>query len=678
LSFSHAIADNVYFCSDVNQESKEKLKASFMSQFSLFTDFEINLFKAGKYYRAFECMGSHIIPKSSDTEGGVYFAVWAPNARQVSVIGSFNYWNKTTHKMIARWDGSGIWEVFIPAAQKGDTYKYCIWSPDGRLLEKTDPYAFMWETPPNTASIVWDLDFTWDDAAWMERRRAQAGKPQPMTVYEVHAGSWQRKGYEGNRSLSYREMIDELVPYVAEMGFTHVEFMPVMEHPYEPSWGYQTLGYFAPTSRFGSPQDFMALVEAFHKAGIGVILDWVPSHFPMDAHGLYDFDGTHLYEHADPRKGYHPDWKSAIYNYGRNEVRCFLMSSALFWMEKFHADGLRVDAVASMLYLDYSRKEGEWIPNQFGGRENLEAISFLREFNEMIYGTFPDAVTIAEESTAFFGVSKPTYVGGLGFGQKWMMGWMHDTLNYMKRPPIYRRWHQNDITFSLVYAFSENFMLPLSHDEVVYGKGSLLTRMPGDEWQRFANLRMMLGYMFTHPGTRLLFMGSEFGQGGEWNFKDQLDWWLLDSKMHKGVQTFVKDLNALNKNQPAIYEKAFAQEGFEWVSGDDSQNSVIAYLRKGADPKKTLLVVCNMTPATLEGYDLGVPTAGIWAELLNSDAEKYGGSNLLNSGELKTHKGTRHGRTQFLSLTLSPLATMVFEIIKAELPKKKVVKKKDN
>ena len=625
---------------------------------SLFTDFDISLFKAGKHFKTYEKLGSHII-KNGDTEG-VMFSVWAPNARKVSVIGNFNFWNKMTHQMTPRWDGSGIWEIFIPEAKKGDTYKYCIWSGDGRLLEKTDPYAFMWETPPHTASIVWDLDYTWDDHEWREKQLAKIGKPQPMTAYEIHAGSWKRKGFEGNRSLTYREMAEDLVPYVAEMGFTHVEFMPIMEHPYEPSWGYQTLGYFAPSSRFGTPQDFMFLVESFHKAGVGVILDWVPSHFPMDAHGIYDFDGTHLYEHADPRLGYHPDWKSAIYNYSRNEVRCFLISSALFWMDKFHADGLRVDAVASMLYLDYSRNEGEWIPNHFGGRENLEAISFLKEFNETVFANYPAAVTIAEESTAFAGVSRPTWMNGLGFSQKWMMGWMHDTLNYFKRPPIYRKWHQNEITFSIVYGFSENFMLPLSHDEVVYGKGSLLTRMPGDEWQKFANLRLMFGYMFTHPGTRLVFMGCEFGQGGEWAFEGQLDWWLLDSPMHKGVQNLVKDLNALNKNQPAIYERAFDSDGFQWVTYDDTENSVISYLRKANDDANDILVVCNMTAAILRGYELGVPKAGKWTEIMNTDADRYGGTNVLNEGNLKTTKGEKHGQMQFLSLTLAPLATQVF------------------
>ncbi|MFM2267707.1 MAG: 1,4-alpha-glucan branching protein GlgB [Bacteroidota bacterium] len=659
-----------------------------MKYFSLFTDFDINLFKAGKHYKIYEKMGSHIVSDGADS--GVYFSVWAPNARAVSVIGNFNYWDRTANKMNVRQDGSGIWEIFVPEIGEGETYKYCILTPDGNWVEKTDPYAFMWETPPRTASIVWDLKYQWKDSAWLAERNKKSGKPQPMSVYEVHLGSWQRNAYEGNRSLTYREMAVEMVTYVKEMGFTHIEFMPAMEHPYAPSWGYQVLGYFAPTSRFGTPQDFMHLIESFHEAGIGVILDWVPSHFPMDAHGIYQFDGTHLYEHADPRKGYHPDWKSAIFNYGRNEVRSFLISNALFWLDKFHADGLRVDAVASMLYLDYSRKEGEWIPNIYGGNHNLEAIAFIREFNETVYSNFPDTVTIAEESTSFTGVSRPTWEGGLGFGQKWMMGWMHDTLTYMKRDSIHRKWHQNEITFSAVYAFTENFMLPFSHDEVVYGKGSLLTRMPGDEWQKFANLRAMYGYMFTHPGTRLMFMGCEFAQGGEWQFDGALDWWLLDSRYHKGVQTLVKDLNALNKNQPAIYEKGFSPEGFEWITFDDSQNSVICYVRKAKNADKMLLVVCNFSANTIENYMAGVPKEGVWREILNTDSEKYGGANVTNTSDLKTHKMTLHNREQVLGFRLAPLATMVFELVEikkdepnllaeAEKPRRRAMRtKKEN
>jgi 1,4-alpha-glucan branching enzyme len=645
-----------------------------MSHFSLFTEFDINLFKAGKHFRIYEKLGSHLAVH--ENEAGCYFSVWAPSAKKVSVIGEFNFWNKTSNTLDCRPDGSGIWEIFVPGVTKGMTYKYCIWAPDGRLLEKTDPYAFLWEVPPRTASIVWDLEYTWNDAAWLEQRREKSGNPQPMSVYEIHAGSWKRHSGQGNRSLTYREMAEDLVPYIKEMGFTHVEFMPIMEHPYEPSWGYQVLGYFAPSSRFGTPQDFMHLMDTFHQNGVGVILDWVPSHFPMDAHGIYEFDGTHLYEHADPRQGYHPDWKSAIYNYGRNEVRSFLISNALFWIDVYHADGLRVDAVASMLYLDYSRKTGEWIPNNFGGNHNLEAISFLREFNEQVYGSFPDAVTIAEESTAFTGVSRPTWMGGLGFGQKWMMGWMHDTLNYMKRDPMFRRWHQNEITFSIVYAFTENFMLPLSHDEVVYGKGSLLTRMPGDEWQRFANLRLMYGYMFTHPGTQLIFMGGEFGQGGEWNFEQQLDWWLLDSPFHKGIQKTVKDLNHFIKTKPALYEKSFAADGFEWVAYDDSQNSIVSYLRKGEAGTNPLLVVCNFTPAVHRGYRIGVPSAGKWQEVFNTDSAEYNGSGIGNPNKITTLEQALHGKTQALEITIPPLSVVVFELVEKQ-PAKKIAATKE-
>ncbi len=509
---------------------------------SLFTDFDISLWKAGKNFRAYDKLGSHVV--EVEDEKGTYFAVWAPSARGVSVIGDFNGWNRQQHKLNPRWDSSGIWEGFIPGVGNGTVYKYAIDGPNGEPLEKGDPFARLWEVPPKTASVVWDTYFEWEDQDWMDSRIEVNGIDKPYSVYEVHLGSWKKK--EGaTESLSYRELAVDLVEYVKEMNFTHVEFLPVMEHPYFPSWGYQITGYFAPSSRFGGPQDFMYLVQELHKAGIGVILDWVPSHFPNDAHGLAQFDGTHLYDHADPRKGFHPDWKSAIFNYGRNEVRSFLISNALFWLDRYHIDGLRVDAVASMLYLDYSRKEGEWIPNQYGGNENLEAISFLREFNEAVFREYPDTMTIAEESTSFTGVSRPTYVGGLGFGQKWMMGWMHDTLGYFKNDPVHRSYHHGELTFSLVYAFSENFMLPLSHDEVVHGKGPLIDRMPGDEWQRFANLRAMYGYMFTHPGSQLLFMGGEFGQTTEWSIERGLDWSLVEFAPHQRMKTFVADLNDL-------------------------------------------------------------------------------------------------------------------------------------
>ena len=624
---------------------------------SLLTDYDIALFKSGKHYKLYEKLGSHRI--EVDGQWGTQFAVWAPSAKSVSVIGNFNHWNKQTHHLTPRWDSSGIWEGFIPLVEKGELYKYCIETQDGQLLEKGDPFALFWERPPNTSSITWDLDYDWKDKDWLEQRKNKAGQSQPYSLYEMHLGSW--KKYAIDKSLSYQELAIELVAYVKKMGFTHVEFMPPMEHPYDPSWGYQITGYFAPTSRFGTPQDFMALVDAFHQADIGVILDWVPSHFPEDAHGLGKFDGTCLYEHSDLRKGFHPDWKSLIFNYGRYEVRSFLISNALFWLDKYHIDGLRVDAVASMLYLDYSRKDGEWIPNEFGGNENLEAVSFLKEFNETVYKEFPDAVTIAEESTAWPGVSRPTYTDGLGFGQKWMMGWMHDTLNFFKEDPVHRKYHHDQITFSLVYGFTENFMLPLSHDEVVHGKGSIIDRMPGDEWQRFANLRLLYSYMFTHPGTKLLFMGNEFGQTTEWNLEDGLQWWLLDHEVHRGIQNFIADLNQYYKNTPAIYEKQFSPDGFEWISNDDGENSMLAYIRKGTDEYKMQLVICNFTPVVRENFDIGVIKAGQWREILNSDSKKYGGSGIKNEGIFTANKKGSHHKPFSLTLTLPPLATVIFE-----------------
>lgn len=641
--------------------------------YSLLTEFDSNLFKAGKHFRIYQKLGSHII--TVEGQSGTYFAVWAPNAQSVSVIGNFNGWNRQSHPLSVRWDGTGIWEGFLPGVGKGALYKYHIHSRDGRRLEKGDPYALFWEIPPNTASIVWDLDYHWNDSQWMKSRGEHSGLDRPYSVYEVHLGSW-RKRAGGAESLSYRELADELVSYVKEMGFTHIEFLPVMEHPYFPSWGYQTTGYFAPTSRFGTPQDFMYMMDAFHQAGIGVILDWVPSHFPTDAHGLADFDGTHLYDHADPRLGFHPDWKSAIFNYGRNEVRSFLISNALFWLEVYHADGLRVDAVASMLYLDYSRKAGEWIPNHLGGNENFEAIAFLREFNESVYREYPDAITIAEESTAWSGVSRPVYTGGLGFGQKWMMGWMHDTLNFFKNDPIHRKYHHNMITFSIVYAFSENFMLPLSHDEVVHGKGSLLNRMPGDEWQRFANLRTLFGYMFTHPGTRLLFMGGEFGQTTEWNIEKGVEWWLLQFDYHKGVQAWIKKLNHYYRNTPALYEKQFSHEGFEWIEHNDYTNSVLSYLRKGKDADHPTVVVCNFTPVVREQYELGVPADGTWKVVLNSDDKDFGGSAFDIHTEVKSKKENKHGRPYSINLKLPPLAVIVLERKKSEGGATKAAKQK--
>lgn len=625
---------------------------------SLLTEYDEYLFKSGKHFRLHEKLGSHIIEREG--QWGVHFAVWAPSAKAVSVAGDFNGWNSHSHTLYSRLDQSGIWEGFIPGIGKGTLYKYHIQSKDGRRLEKGDPFALFWEIPPKTASIVWDLNYEWKDQQWMAERKKKKGQAQPYSVYEAHIGSWRKKA-GGAESLSYRELAHELVPYVKEMGFTHVEFMPVMEHPYFPSWGYQVTGYFAPTSRFGTPEDFMYLMDAFHQAGIGVILDWVPSHFPTDAFGLADFDGTHLYDHADPKQGFHPDWKSAIFNYGRNEVRNFLISNALFWLDVYHADGLRVDAVASMLYLDYSREEGEWVPNQYGGNENLEAIAFLKEFNEMVFQEFPDAVTIAEESTAWTGVSRPTYVGGLGFSQKWMMGWMNDTLNYFKNDPVYRRYHHHQITFSLVYAFSENFMLPLSHDEVVHGKGSLLTRMPGDEWQRFANLRLLFGYMFTHPGTQLLFMGGEFGQSSEWSLERGLDWSLLQYDYHQGVQKWIKKLNQYYKDTPALYEKQFSPEGFEWLDHTDHENSVVAYFRRGGDKDKYVVVICNFTPVVRDGYQIGLPKAGRWKEALNSNAKEFGGTGDHCGHDLQPQEGESHGRDYHAKLSLPALSVVAFE-----------------
>lgn len=601
-------------------------------------------------------MGSHTI--EVDGQSGTYFAVWAPNARAVAVIGNFNTWNKNANPLSPRWDASGIWEGFIPGVAHGELYQYHIQTHYGQELAKADPYARFAEVPPKRASIVWELDYEWQDTEWMEQRKAQVEQEKPYSVYEVHLGSWKKFG-NGSSSLSYRQMADELVQYVSDMGFTHIEMMPVMEHPYYPSWGYQVTSYFAPTSRYGKPEDFAYLVDKCHQAGIGVLLDWVPSHFPNDGFALAQFDGTHLYEHADPRKGFHPDWKSAIFNYSRNEVRNFLISNALFWVEQYHADGLRVDAVASMLYLDYSRNEGEWIPNEYGGRENLESISLLKEFNEVVHKEYPDVITIAEESTAWPGVSQPTYNGGLGFDQKWMMGWMHDTLGYFKRNPIYRRFHHNEITFSIIYAFSERFMLPLSHDEVVHGKRSLLGRMPGDEWQRFANLRLLYGYMYTHPGTKLLFMGGEFAQTSEWSHATGLRWEQAEKPYHKGMQAWVKALNNIYKDTPALYEQQFSNEGFEWVEHGDGRNSVLSYLRKGKD--STVLVVCNFTPIPHDNFQMGCPTEGTWRQILNSDEQAYGGSAITYPETVEAQAKPWHGRPYSIFLTLPPLGIVALE-----------------
>lgn len=625
--------------------------------FSLFTDLDIDLFKAGKHFQLYEKFGAHIV--EIDGVQGVYFSVWAPSAKSVWVIGDFNNWNGTQHLLNVRWDSSGIWEGFIPNVKKGAIYKYKIQSKNYNFIsEKADPFAIYCQNPPETASVVWDLKYKWKDTSWIKKRKEINALNKPHSVYEVHLGSWKRHKTE-DRFLTYIELADQLVAYVKDTGFTHVEFMPIMEYPYDPSWGYQLVGYFAPTSRFGEPEDFMFLVDKFHEAGIGVILDWVPSHFPDDAHGLGFFDGSNLYEHPDRRKGYHPDWKSLVFNYGRNEVRSFLISNALFWLEYYHADSLRVDAVASMLYLDYSRNEGEWEPNILGGRENLDTISFLKEFNEAVYTNYEGVQTIAEESTSFPMVSRPTYAGGLGFGMKWMMGWMNDSLEYFKRETIYRKFHQNDLTFSMTYAFAENFMLPLSHDEVVHGKSSILGRMPGDEWQRFANLRLLYSYMFMHPGGKLLFMGCEFGQYTEWNFAGSLDWNLLDFELHNGIKKCITDLNTLYKSNPALYEKQFEQEGFEWINSDDV-NAVLTFGRKGTKEKENLIIVCNFTEIVRENYRIALPNRGKLTEIFNSDKTIYGGSGIENSKPIKAEKIPYYGRDFSAEITLPPLGVSVF------------------
>jgi 1,4-alpha-glucan branching enzyme len=626
--------------------------------YSLFTDFDISLFKSGKHFKLYEKLGSHVV-KIND-KIGTYFSVWAPSAASVAVYGNFNGWNKTSHQLMPRWDQSGIWEGWVADIGNGEVYKYLIKSnADGQDHEKGDPFALRWEESPKTASVVWDTWYEWSDKEWMAQRKEKNALNSPFSVYEIHLGSWKRDPENNDRRLSYREIADTLVPYVKELGFTHVEFMPIMQHPYEPSWGYQITGYFAASSRFGTPQDFMYLIEELHKNDIGVILDWVPSHYPNDAHGLYRFDGTALYEHEDPRMGYHPDWKSYIFNYGRYEVRSFLISNAIFWLDRFHADGLRVDAVASMLYRDYSRNAGEWIPNVFGGRENLEVISLFKELNEEIYKNYPDVQTIAEESTAFPGVSKPTYLGGLGFGMKWMMGWMNDTLGYFAKDPMYRKYHQDDLTFSTVYAFSENFMLPLSHDEVVYGKGSLLNKMPGDEWQKFANLRLLFTYMYTHPGTKLLFMGGEFGQSHEWDFENSLDWHLLETDKHKGVLNLVKAINNIYKTYPALFDKQFSPEGFAWLDTTDRENSIVYYQRKGLSEQ--LLVLLNLTPLPKQEYRIGVPEAKFYEEIFNSDSLAYWGSGINNEGKIKVEAVASHGFNHSIVLKVPPLAGIILK-----------------
>jgi len=622
---------------------------------SLFTAQDVYLFREGTHYNLYDKLGAH--PAAREGRDGVLFGVWAPNAEGVSVTGDFNDWNKESHPLFPRPDESGIWEGFIPGLGTGTMYKYFIRSRvKGFMVEKRDPFGFFNEIPPSTASVVWDLGYEWNDGEWMRSRKDTTGPDRPISVYELHLGSWKRTP-EGT-FLTYRDTAEPLIRHIKEGGFTHVEFLPVTEYPFFGSWGYQTIGYFSPTSRFGTPQEFMALIDVLHQNGIGVILDWVPSHFPADEHGLVYFDGTHLFEHADPRRGFHPDWKSYIFNLGRNEVREFLISSAFFWCDKYHADGLRVDAVASMLYLDYSRKEGEWTPNKFGGREDLDAIDFLKTLNTRLYERFPDIVTVAEESTSWPGVSRPVYSGGLGFGMKWNMGWMHDTLSYFTRDPVYRKYHHDRLTFSYMYAFSENFMLALSHDEVVHGKKSLLSKMPGDDWQKFANLRLLLAYLFAHPGKKLLFMGAEFGQWREWNHDQSLDWHLLDSPEHAGVLRWVQTLNRLYRGEPALHERDFEPEGFHCVDANDSQQSVVSLLRYGRDRADPLLAVCNFTPVPRTGYRVGVPAPGYWKELANSDAAEFGGSNVGNLGGTETIPVAVHGFYDALSLTLPPLGAV--------------------
>jgi 1,4-alpha-glucan branching enzyme len=625
---------------------------------SFLSDDDLYLFNEGSHFRLYDKLGSHM--RTVDGVEGTSFAVWAPDAETVFVMGDFNGWDKYRHALRPRGQ-SGIWEGFLPGLGPGTTYKYHVVSRHhGFRAEKADPVGVFHEAPPRTASVVWDLDYAWGDREWMQTRGGRNALDAPMSVYEVHIGSWRRVPEEDNRPLTYREMAPLLADHAERLGFTHVEFLPVMEHPFYGSWGYQTTGYFAPTARYGTPQDFMYLIDYLHQHGIGVILDWVPSHFPSDGHGLAYFDGTHLYEHADPRQGFHPDWKSFIFNYGRKEVQSFLLSSALFWLDKYHADGLRVDAVASMLYLDYSRKEGEWIPNRFGGRENVEAIEFLRRFNHEVYHHFPDVQTFAEESTSWPMVSRPTYVGGLGFGLKWDMGWMHDMLEYMHKDPVHRKFHQNLLTFRMLYAFSENFILPLSHDEVVYGKGSLLGKMPGDDWQKFANLRLLFGNMFAQAGKKLLFMGGEFGQWNEWNHDSSLDWHLSGEPMRAGLMRWLSDLHRFYRSERALYEVDFGQAGFEWVDCNDINNSTLSFLRKDASGGRQVLVACNFTPLPRYNYRVGVPQGGFWREILNSDAKEFGGSGHGNFGGVEAAPIPSHGRLSSINITLPPLGVVFF------------------
>jgi 1,4-alpha-glucan branching enzyme len=623
---------------------------------TLLTEEDLYLFNEGNHFRLYQKLGAH--PCTRDGVAGTHFAVWAPAAEQVSVIGDFNGWTKGRNRLQQRGQ-SGIWSGFLPGIRASTAYKYHIVSCyHGYQVDKTDPFAFAREVPPRTASIVWDLDYLWRDQAWMTQRRHHHNLMAPLSIYEVHLGSWMRVAQDNNRPLTYRELGPALADHVQRMGFTHVEFLPLTEHPFYGSWGYQTTGYFAPTSRYGAPQDMMALIDYLHQRGIGVLLDWVPAHFPSDEHGLGFFDGTHLYEHANPHLGYHPDWNSLIFNFDRHEVRSFLISSALFWLDRYHIDGLRVDAVASMLYLDYSRKAGEWVPNIYGGNENLAAIYFLRRLNEEVYRHYPDVQTIAEESTAWPMVSRPTHEGGLGFSLKWDMGWMHDTLRYLGRDPIHRQYHQDELLFRMVYAFKENYVLSLSHDEVVHGKGSLLARMPGNEWQKFANLRLLFGYMFGQPGKKLLFMGDEWGQEQEWSHESSLDWNQSEQPLHAGVQQWMADLNRLYRTEPALHEQDCKSQGFQWIDYNDTATSTLSFLRKGVNTDDCILVLCNFTPVPRLEYQVGVPFGGFWQEKLNSDAAIYGGSGIGNLGGVEAAPVSRHGQPFSLTLALPPLAVV--------------------
>jgi 1,4-alpha-glucan branching enzyme len=641
-----------------HSQPPQLIAATMSNSKTLLTDQDIHLFLEGTHSRLADVLGAH--QTNEGDQHGTYFAVWAPTAQSVSVIGDFNGWNMDANPLTST-GRAGIWELFVPGVHSGVRYKYRVKSGSGDYVaDKADPFGFMHETPPQTSSIVWDLGYEWNDHEWMSGRRGANSLEAPISIYEVHLGSWRRVADQNNRFLTYRELANELVPYVKQMGFTHVEFLPVMEHPFYGSWGYQITGYFAPTTRFGSPQDFMWLIDQFHQNGIGVILDWVPSHFPQDEHGLGYFDGAHEYEPADPRRGIHPDWNSFIFNYGRGEVRSFLLSSAMFWLDRYHADGLRVDAVASMLYLDYSRKPGEWIPNQYGSRENLEAISFLRRMNEDVYRVHPDTQTIAEESTAWPMVSRPTYVGGLGFGLKWDMGWMHDTLQYMSQDPFFRKYHHHELTFRMVYAFNENFVLPLSHDEVVHGKGSLIGKMPGDYWQKFANLRALFSYMYAQPGKKLLFMGLEFGVWSEWHHDESLDWSLQSSSSHAGLRLLVGDLNHLYLTAAALHASELTPSSFEWIDAHDGEKNIISFLRKGRTEDELIAVICNFSPMPRPNYRVGIPRSGFWNEMFNSNASHYGGTGEGNFGGVDAVPIPLHGRNYSLTIDVPPLAAVFF------------------